>query len=189
MTKTLLAAALCAACGMAQAETATYTADPLHTNVTWEVLHSGTSTIRGRFAVKEATITLDRAAKTGKVDVGIDPATVTTIAPSLESTMKGERMFNVAAFPSVRFAGESVTFDGDKVTSVTGNLTLLGKTQPLTLQAIRFNCYQHPMLKREVCGGDFEGVIQRSQYGLGFLPQAAAENVRVLVQIEAIRQQ
>ena len=63
-----------------------------------------------------------------------------------------------------------------------------GKTQPVTLKATRFNCYENGQLKREVCGGDFVGSIQRSQYGLGFLPQVTPDEIPLLIQVEAIRQ-
>jgi len=56
-------------------------------------------------------------------------------------------------------------FSGDKVTQVTGNLTLMGQTHPITLKASNFNCYDNPKHKREVCGGDFETTLDRSQFG------------------------
>ena len=52
-----------------------------------------------------------------------------------------ERALDVAAFPAARFVGGGFTFDGDKVQTVPGTLTLLGKSLPITLQAVRFNCY------------------------------------------------
>ena len=58
----------------------------------------------------------------------------------------------------------------------------------MTLKATRFNCYENGQLKREVCGGDFETTIQRSQFGLGFAPSAAPDDVRLLIQVEAIHQ-
>ncbi len=58
---------------------------------------------------------------------------------------------------------------GNKVSSVDGTLTLLGQTHPVTLKATKFNCYNSPMLKTEVCGGDFETVIDRSKWGMNYL--------------------
>ena len=72
MKKTLIAAALLAAAGFAQAQSATYAIDPTHTFVTFEASHFGTSTLRGRFDKKEGTVQFDRAAKTGKVEITID---------------------------------------------------------------------------------------------------------------------
>ena len=82
------------------------------------------------------------------------------------------------------------TFDGDKVTEVSGTLTLVGKSHPVTLKAIRFNCYVSPLIKREVCGGDFETTIQRSQWGVTWgLNFGFEDTVRLLVQVEAIKMQ
>jgi hypothetical protein len=73
-------------------------------------------------------------------------------------------------------------FDGDKVTEVQGNLTLLGKTQPVTLKASQFNCYQSPMLKREVCGGDFETTIDRTAFGMNYgIDWGFPKNVRLVI--------
>jgi polyisoprenoid-binding protein YceI len=189
MFKTLLISSmLAAAAAPALAEPATFAVDPGHTAITFEVLHLGTSTHRGRFQAKEGSVVLDRAAKTGKADITVDVATVSIASAALESVLKGERFFNVAQNPAARFVGDSFTFDGDKVASVGGTLTILGKTQPVTLKAIRFNCYENGQLKREVCGGDFETTIQRSQFGLGFAPNGASDSVHLLIQVEAIKQ-
>ena len=67
-----LLGALVTAATMAHADTASYAIDPNHTFVTFEIQHVGTSTQRGRFDRKAGTIQLDRAAKTGMVDVTID---------------------------------------------------------------------------------------------------------------------
>ncbi|NBT11919.1 MAG: polyisoprenoid-binding protein, partial [Betaproteobacteria bacterium] len=55
-------------------------------------------------------------------------------------------------------------------------------------KAVRFNCFEHPRLKREVCGGDFETTIQRSQWGMGYAIPAIPDAVRLVIQVEAIRQ-
>ena len=187
---TLLAAAAGTTALLAHAEPVTYTLDPSHTGITWEALHAGTSTLRGYFAVKEGgSITVDRAAKSGKLDIGIDLLSLNTPVKSLENGLKGDRGFNVSASPTARFTSERFTFDGDKPSAIDGTLAVLGKTIPVTLRAVRFNCYDNPMLKREVCGGDFEGTVSRSQLGVNLSPQGAADNVRLLVEVEAVKTQ
>ena len=188
MRKTFIAASLGALAAAAVAEPATFAVDPGHTIVTAEALHMNTSTQRIRMQAKEGTIVLDRDAKSGKADITIDLTTVSTPSPSLEGTLKGERMFNVAQGPTARFVGDTFTFDGNKIASVGGTLTLLGKTQPVTLRATRFNCYENAQLKREVCGGDFAGTIQRSQYGLGFAASITPDEIPLLIQVEGVRQ-
>jgi polyisoprenoid-binding protein YceI len=188
MLKTLVASILVVAGGNAFAEPATYAIDPNHSLVTFEAIHFGTSTLRGRLQAKEGNVVLDRAAKSGKADITVDMSTLNVIAASMDGLLRGERGFNVAQAPTARFVGDSFSFDGDKVGSVTGSLTIAGKTQPATLKAVRFNCYENGQLKREVCGGDFETTIQRSQFGLGFLPNVAADTVKLLIEVEAIHQ-
>lgn len=171
------------------AEPATYAIDPTHAIVTWEVKHLGTSTTRGQIRAKEGTVVLDPQAKTGKVNVVLDMSTLSTAVAEQATFLRGERGFNVATFPTATFESEQVNFDGDRVASVSGRMTIAGKSQPATLRATAFACGQHPMAKREFCGGDFETVIQRSQFGITMLPQIAQDDVKLLIQVEALRPQ
>lgn len=189
MKKALLLAALFAAIGTAQAQSATYAIDPTHTAVTFEAKHFGTSTLRGRWDKKEGTVTLDKAAKTGKVEFTIDMASISTGTGPFDGHLKSKDFFAVEEFPTAKFVGDKFTFNGDKVASVTGELTLRGVTKPVTLTATGFGCYDNPRLKREVCGGDFETTIQRSQWGITYaLPAVTPDAIRLLVQVEAIKQ-
>ena len=70
-----------------------------------------------------------------------------------------------------------------------GTLTMLGKSLPVTLKANLFNCYMNPLVKREVCGGDFETTIKRSQWGMNWgLNMGVPDDVRLLIQVEAVKQ-
>jgi polyisoprenoid-binding protein YceI len=45
------------------------------------------------------------------------------------------------------------------------------------------------MLKREVCGGDFEATLVRSQYGIDYgLKWGFPDAVRLVIQVEAVKQ-
>jgi len=173
----------------AQAQAATYSMDPTHTFVTFEIGHFGTSTNRGRFDKKEATIAFDRAAKTGKVDIVIDTASINTGTVAFNQHLQSAELFDSAKFPTAHFVSSKLVFAGDKVSEVVGSLTLMGKTQPVTLKANNFNCYDNPMLKREVCGGDFEATLDRTQFGLNYgVDWGFPKNVRLVIQVEAIKQ-
>jgi polyisoprenoid-binding protein YceI len=187
MLKTLIASALLAGSSLALAAPDTFAIDPSHTVVTFEILHSGTSTHRGHFAAKEGSVVLDRAAKSGNVDVSIDTNTLSVAMPAFQGVLKGDRFFNVSLNPIARFVGDSFTFEGDTLASVSGTLTILGKSQPAVLKATRFSCIVNAARKSETCGGDFETTIQRSQFGLGALPNVSPDNVRLLIQVEGIR--
>ncbi|WP_302174892.1 YceI family protein [uncultured Hydrogenophaga sp.] len=183
----LLAVAATLATGAAHA--ADYAVDPTHTFVTFEIGHFNTSTNRGRFDKKEGTIQFDRAARTGKVDITIDVASVSTGTAAFDKHLNSADLFNTAVHPKARFVSDKLVFNGDKVVEVPGQFTFMGKTAPLTLKAVRFNCYDNPMLKREVCGGDFEAVVDRTVYGMDYaIAFGVPKDVRLVIQVEAVRQ-
>ena len=184
---TLLAGAANAA--TPAAATNAYAVDPGHTFVTFEISHFGASVNRARFDKKQGTVQFDKAGKSGKVEISFDINSVNTGTPAFDKHLQGADLFNAAEFPTAKFVSDKFTFDGEKVTEVAGQLTLLGKTAPVTFKANQFNCYQSPMLKREVCGGDFEATIDRTQWGMNYgIDWGFAKNVRLVVQIEAVKQ-
>lgn len=171
------------------AQAASYAIDPTHTYATFEIGHFGTTTNRGRFDKKEGTVEFDRAAKTGKVEIVVDTTSINTGYAAFNKHLQSKDLFDAAKYPTMTFAADKFVFNGDKVSEVIGTLTLLGKTNPLTLKATNFNCYENPMLKREVCGGDFEGTLDRTQYGMNYgIDWGFPKNVHLVVQVEAIKQ-
>ena len=191
MRKTLFAlAAATLLAGAAQAATPNeYAVEPTHTFVTFEINHFGASVNRGRFEKKEGTVQFDKAGKTGKVDISFEASSISTGTPAFDKHLQGADLFNAAQYPTLRFVSDKFNFDGDKVTSVAGQLTLLGKTGPVTLKANQFACYNHPMLKREVCGGDFETTIKRSLWGVNWgLNMGVPDDTKIVIQVEAIKQ-
>jgi len=185
----LLAVAAATALTAGAAQAANYAIDPTHTFVTFEIGHFGTTTNRARFDKKQGTVEFDRAAKTGKVDISIDASSVNSGTPPFDKHLQSADLFDAAKHPTIKFVSDKFTFNGDKVSEVSGQLTLLGKTAPVTLKATQFNCYDSPMLKREVCGGDFEATIDRTRWGMNYgVEWGFPKNVRLVVQIEAIKQ-
>ena len=184
-----LVAALIAAPMLAAAAPASYAIDPTHTSVFFEALHFGTSTNRGRFVKNSGSVTLDKAGKAGQVDLTLDMSGISTGVAPFDKHLQSADFFDVANHPTARFVGERFVFDGDKVSEVQGQLTMRGKTHPVTLKAQRFGCYDNPMLKREVCGGDFETTIKRSLWGVNWgLNFGQADDVKLIIQVEAVKQ-
>lgn len=168
---------------------ADYAIDPTHTFATFEIGHFGASVNRGRFDKKDGKISFDKAAKTGSVDVSFDVASVNTGTVNFDKHLASAEILNAEKFPKARFVSTKFVFSGDKVSAVEGNLTLLGKTQPMTLKANQFACYESPMLKREVCGGDFEATIDRTAFGVNYgVDWGFPKNVRLVVQVEGVKQ-
>jgi polyisoprenoid-binding protein YceI len=54
---------------------------------------------------------------------------------------------------------------------------------------MHFACYDNPMFKREVCGGDFEATMLRSKFGINWgLDRGFPDEVRLVIQVEAVKQ-
>ena len=184
-----LAAAATLVSGIAHAEPANYAIDPTHTFVTFEINHFGASVNRARFDKKQGSVQLDKAAKSGKVEISFDTTSVNSGTPAFDKDLQSADLFDSAKHPTMKFVADKFVFNGDKVASVEGQLTLLGKTGPVTFKANQFNCYDSPMLKREVCGGDFEATIDRTQWGMNYgVEWGFPKNVRLIAQIEAVKQ-
>lgn len=173
----------------AHAAPATYAIDPTHTFATFEIDHFGASVNRARFDKKSGTVQFDKAGKTGKVEVTLDMNSINSGTAGFDKHLKSKDIFNTEQHPEAKFVSDKFVFDGDKLKEVTGQLTLLGVTKPITIKANQFNCYQSPMLKTEVCGGDFEATIDRTQWGVNYgIDWGFTKNVRLVLQLEAVKQ-
>ena len=196
-TTTLRAGLVATACAFAPGTTfaadtdeGSHALDPTHTFVHLEFVPAGISTTRVRFDRKAGVVHFDRAARSGRVEIAVEMSSLSSGNAAFDDLLRGKQVFDVAAHPQAVFVGERFLFSGDRVAEVVGTLTLRGQTHPLTLKAMRFNCYFNPLFRREVCGGDFEAVVRRSLWGLDHgLPALAPDEVRLVVQVEAIRRE
>jgi polyisoprenoid-binding protein YceI len=188
MTRLSIAAlALTLALPAAAAEE-TYTIDPVHSQPVFEVRHMGFSIQRGSFTRANGKITLDRAAKKGAIEVTIDATSIRTIDPKLDTNVKGEEFFNVATYPTITFKSTNLNFDGDRVVSVDGELTLLGVTKPVTLTVANEVCGEHPFNKKPMCGAEASTTVKRSEWGMKYgIPKAVADDVHIIIPIEAYK--
>ncbi|AYZ68369.1 polyisoprenoid-binding protein [Burkholderia multivorans] len=186
----IAAGALAAALSFpAFADVSTYQFDPSHTYPSFEADHfGGLSVWRGKFDKSSGTVTLDRAAKTGTVDVTTQLASISTGSTKLDEHLQTNEFFDVAKYPDAVYKG-TVKFKGDKPAEVVGNLTLHGVTKPLTLKIDSFKCMPHPMLKREVCGIDAVGEFNRDEFGLDYGKQYGFKmQTKLLITAEAVKQ-
>lgn len=171
------------------ADVATYQFDPSHTYPSFEADHfGGLSVWRGKFDKSQGSVTLDRAAKTGTVDVATDIASVSTGNAKLDEDLRSAEFFDASKYPEAIYKG-TIRFVGDKPASVVGNLTLHGVTKPLTLKIDSFKCMPHPMLKREVCGIDAVGEFDRADFGVDYGKAYGFKmKTRLLITAEAVKQ-
>jgi polyisoprenoid-binding protein YceI len=167
----------------------TYKVDPAHTYPSFEADHfGGLSNWRGKFDKTEGTIVVDRANKSGNVDITIDATSLDFGHAKLNEHAKSPDMFDVAKYPTATYKGKLV-FKGDVPTAVDGELTLHGVTKPVTLHINQFKCIQHPMLKREVCGADASASFSRADFGIDYgVKMGFKQEVKLAIQVEAVKQ-
>jgi len=194
MRKSVLAVVACALSPLAAAAPESYTIDPYHTYPYFEVDHLGVSTMRGMFRKTSGKFTMDRAAKTGSVELVVETASIDTgdnekgnRPRSRDEHLRAADFFNVAEFPRMTFRSTAVKFSGDNPVEVAGNLTLLGVTRPLTLKVERWVCKDNPMNKRPMCGGNASGTLKRSDFGMKYGIPLIGDEVKLYFEIEGYR--
>jgi polyisoprenoid-binding protein YceI len=148
----------------------------------------GTSTIRGRFNKVAGNVQFDAKAETLDVGMTIETTSVDSGVPLLDALLRGPELLSVAANPQAFFVATKATFEGEVPREIRGEFTMRGISEPLSLRATRWNCGLNPLFRREVCGGDFEGEIIRSKFGITHSLPFVADKVKILVEVEGIRQ-
>ena len=171
-----------------------YTLDPYHTFPHFAVEHFGVSMFWGRFDRSSGKFMIDRAAKKASLELTVNTASVSTgendkgsRPRSLDEHLRSADFFNVAEFPRMTFKAADVKFNGDNPAEISGELTLLGVTRPLTLKVERWVCKDNPFNKKPMCGGNASGTLKRSDFGMKYALPAVSDEVRLYVGFEGYR--
>ena len=172
----------------ASAESETYVIDPSHTYPRFEYTHLGYSNQIQRFNNTSGTIVVDRAAKTGSVDITIDAKSVDTGYALFNEHIQGEDYFDTAKYPTITYKSTGVKFDGDKPVAVDGLLTIKGVSKPVTLTVTSFQAMPHPMLKKDAIGANATARIKRSDFNAGKDAPHVSDEVLLSIAVEALKQ-
>ncbi|MBV8629132.1 MAG: YceI family protein [Paraburkholderia sp.] len=172
----------------ASVPTGRYELDPHHWSITFDVDHFKYSRFTMRFDRATAQLDwkeggLDRSA----VAVTIDAGSIDTNVPLLDRMVKGPDMFDVARYPEMRFVSTRFERTGDARGKLTGDLTIRGNTQPVTLD-VTFNGFApDPLTKLATLGFSVEGDFSRSKFGLSTWFPAVGDDVHVRIQAEFVK--
>lgn len=185
----LIAFALAAGFSLgAAAAPETYNIDPAHSFSRFEYNHFGYSTQVNKFNSTVGKIQIDRAAKTGSVEVSIDPKSVNTGHQIFNEHLQGPDFLDSAKHPAITYKSTKFNFVGDKLVSVDGNLTIKGITKPVKLEVTSFHCAPHPMLKKDACGANATARILRSDFNVGKYAPNVSDEMTLGFSIEAIKE-
>jgi len=164
-----------------------YTIDSAHTYPHFSINHLGFSTMQGRFDKTSGKVALDRAGKTGSVEIEIEATSISTGFAKRDDHLRGPDFFATEEFPSITYKSTKFNFKGDTPASVEGNLTILGVTKPVTLSIDAFNCGTNPMSKKDTCGAAASAQIKRSDFGVKYGLPNIGDDVKLVFEIEAIK--
>ena len=180
-----IAAALLAV-AVPPATAASYTIDKDHTFPSLEFPHMGISWWRGKFTRTTGKVNYDAAARTGDVNIVVQAASIDFGHKAMNEHAIGPDWLNTEQFPTVSYIG-TLQFQGDKPVAVNGKLNFMGTTRPLVLKINSFQCITHPFFKKEVCGADAEGELNRNDFGLKAGAEGELARVRLRIQVEALK--
>jgi len=188
MKKLAIILALSSLAGGAFAAPESFSIDTTHTAPRFEYSHFGYSNQVHRFDKTSGSIVLDRAAKTGSVEVSIDAKSVNTGYALFNEHIQGEDFFNTAAYPTITFKSTRVKFKKDKPVAVDGDLTIKGVTRPVTLTVTSFQAMPHPILKKDAVGANAVAKIKRSDFNMGKYAPYVSDDVTLNIAVEAVKE-
>ncbi len=184
MKKLIIVAAL-ATLPLKAVTAADYSIDPGHTYVSFAINHLGFSTMRGKFNRQSGSMQLDPGAKKASVMIEIDAASIDTGHARRDAHLQSPDFLNAVENPTITFKSTAVTWNGSVLATITGDLTILGVSKPVTLTVTSMKCGPHPFSKKDACGFDATGSIKRSDYGVNYGLPAIGEVLDLQIEVEA----
>jgi len=169
-----------------------YELEKTHASLTWQIKHLGLSNYTARFASYDATINLNPADPTkSSVTVTIDPKSVRTDFPFPEKenfdAVIAEKFLQAGAHPTITFQSTGLTATGATTGKMTGNLTLLGVTKPVTLDVTLNGAMEHPFRKIPALGFSATGTFKRSDFGSKDLQGPIGDDIRLIIEAEFLK--
>ena len=151
----------------------------------FRVQHMGAGMFCGRFNEVTGTIETDESGKTApKFNVQVQVESVDTGTDKLDRTLMGPNFFDAKEFPAITFTSIDAKSDGEGVWEVTGKLTMLGVTRPITAHVELMGAKGSPVMKK--IGYEATFSIKRSDFGMkwGVANGALGDTVRLVIGLE-----
>ena len=169
------------------AEPVLYTPDRWHTRIYFTLSHMGLSDYSGRFIEYDIEFMFDAAEiSNSSVEVTIPVSSIDTFSPELNSKMGDEGFFDTANYPDIHFVSTSIERMDDTRASMSGDMTIKGKTLPVTFD-VKFNgIVMHPYYSLNNAGFTATATISSRDFGVNSLPEwMVSDEVNIRVELEA----
>lgn len=173
-----------AASAPAPAAKGAWSIDPVHSFVVFKIRHSGVANAYGMIHGPTGTLSLDAANPAAStLEVTLQSAKVSTGNEGRDKHIRNPDFFNATEFPTMTFKATGFKSAGENAYDVTGDLTFLGKTRPVTTRLTVIGTGQGR-------GGPIMGVeatftIKRSDFGNTTMIGPLGDEVAITVALEA----
>lgn len=166
-----------------------YKFDTDHTQIFFSVNHLGFSNSTGKFLKFDGGFSFDETApEKSNVDVTIYTDSIDMDSKAWDDHLKNEDFFHVEKYPTMTFKSTDIEVTGDNTGKLTGDLTLLGKTNPVTLDVTFNKLGVHPYSGKMIAGFSATGTLKRSDFGMGYGLPNIGDEVTLRIEVEGIRQ-
>ena len=174
----------------AKADVEMYHFDKAHTQILFFVNHLGFSTSQGEFLDYDGQFTFDtESLENSAVEVAIKTASIDMDDEKWDEHLKGADFFDVEQFPEMTFKSTEIKVTGENTADITGDLTLLGVTKPVVLHVTHNKSGVHPYSGAYVAGFSASATLKRSEFGMNYGVPGVGDDVKIMLEVEGIRQE
>ncbi len=184
---TLLALPFSVSADLSELPSGDYTLDSAHGYITFTYNHLGFSNPRVGFNRFDTKLELDSSnPEDSKVEVTIDASSIDSRVAEFNEHLNSGDFFNTAEYPTITFKSTEVKATGENTFDVTGDLTILGTTKPVTLATTINGAGMHPMKEVPTVGVSASTKLKRSEWGLDAYVPAVSDEVELSIEVELL---
>lgn len=145
----------------------TYTLDPNHAAIGFDIQHLGLAHIQGRFNKFTGSVKLDSADMTNSsVEFSVDVASVDTSVAARDNHLRTADFFEIEKYPTMKFVSTGVRKDGERYI-VDGNLTIKETTKAMSIPFRVIGPVDGPQGAKLIGVIAEPFVIKRLEFGVG----------------------
>jgi len=176
-----LAAGLCAADAVDAADH--YRVNPGNSSVMFRIKNRGVTFFYGRFNDFSGNFTLnaDEPAKSS-IEMTVKATSIDTNSRKRDDHLRTPEFFNVAKFAEISFKSKSAKKTGENEYEISGDMTLLGVTRPLSVKVT------HTGTRGNFSGFETKFTIKRSDFGMNKFIPGIGDEVHLFVSVEGTKQ-
>jgi polyisoprenoid-binding protein YceI len=139
--------------------------DPSHTSISFAVKHMVIATVRGSMKLQSGKAVMDDNGKLLEFDATIDASSINTADAQRDGHLNSPDFLDTANHATLTFKSTSVQPKGDNEYAVTGDLTIRGTTNPVTLEVETTPAGKDPWGNPRIAASA-TGKLSRKEWGL-----------------------